>query len=95
MINRDALEMIDVFVFLLIHTVPGQENVDSVRARLEDLPEVRELADTLGGWDLLVKIEVDKKERAGAFVKKHVLGKDVLETRSLFAVGMRDNEKEE
>ena len=75
-----------MLAFLLVRTVPSQDSVDAVRHRLEGLSEVRELADTKGGWDLLVKIEIDKPEQAGAFVKKHLIGKDVMETRTLYAL---------
>jgi len=75
-----------MLAFLLVRTVPGQDSIDAVRQRLECLPEVLELADTKGGWDLLVKIEIEKPEQAGAFVKNHIIGKDVIETRTLYAL---------
>ena len=73
-----------MMAFLLIRTYPGSEG--AVMSRVKELPEVVEVAETMGGWNLFLKLNIGAKEDMGRFVKNHVNGKDIMETRSLFCV---------
>jgi DNA-binding Lrp family transcriptional regulator len=71
-----------MYAFLLVQVSPGTEQ--KIKDRIEHLPEVREAHNTIGGWNVFVKLEVNEMADAGRFVKKYVICEDVLETRTLF-----------
>lgn len=72
-------------VFLLIQASPGRE--ETVKGRLENCPEVSEVCVVIGGYNVFAKLTL-KREEVVAFLKKNVIGKDVLETRTLYSIGV-------
>jgi len=79
-----------MYAFLLVQVSPGTEQ--KIKDRIEHLPEVREAHNTIGGWNVFVKLEVNEMADVGRFVRKHVICEDVLETRTLFLEEEEDDE---
>jgi len=71
-----------MYALLLVQASPGAEQ--KIKSRIEGLPGVKEAHNTIGGWNVFVKLEIGERGEAGRFVRKHVICEDVLETRTLF-----------
>ena len=62
-----------MFAFLLVQASPGTEQ--KIKSRIEGLPGVKEAHNTIGGWNVFVKLEVGERMMKNHAPRKPSVGR--------------------